>query len=308
MKYLPLIVISITCLLGCTQQVSEEEIDHQQDADVEYEPNAFLPKYPDGNSPTVYVDEAHYNFHTIEGRYRPFAKLLEQDGYTVKPFRDKFTNESLLGIEILLVASAFADSANWTLPTKSAFTDEEIEAVNQWVTNGGSLFLIADHMPAAGAAAKLAISFDLNFVNGYLYNAKSFSDIDIFRKNDESLSDVPLTSGIDSIATFTGQAFAIPRNAQSIINVGENFVIFLPSEIGKIHGSKTPKFYAKGLSQGAILEYGEGRIAVFGEAGMFTAQVSGDEKFKMGMNNENASQNFQLLLNTVHWLDEGLFF
>jgi hypothetical protein len=35
---------------------------------------------------------------------------------------------------------------------------------------------------------------------------------------------------------------------------------------------------------------------------MFTAQVAGPEKIRMGMNSPHAKQNAQLLLNLMHWL------
>jgi hypothetical protein len=49
------------------------------------------------------------------------------------------------------------------------------------------------------------------------------------------------------------------------------------------------------------MNYGKGRVVVFGEAAMFTAQLQG--KSKVGMNEKSASQNFQFLLNVMHWLD-----
>ena len=39
---------------------------------------------------------------------------------------------------------------------------------------------------------------------------------------------------------------------------------------------------------------------------MFTAQLAGPEKRKGGMNSEYASQNYQFLLNIIHWLDGKL--
>ena len=39
-------------------------------------------------------------------------------------------------------------------------------------------------------------------------------------------------------------------------------------------------------------------------AAMFSTQIS-DQK-KMGMNNEAAPENYQLLLNIIHWLDGKL--
>jgi hypothetical protein len=42
---------------------------------------------------------------------------------------------------------------------------------------------------------------------------------------------------------------------------------------------------------------------MFGEAAMFTAQLAGPQQTKAGMNSDYAEQNYQLLLNIIHWLD-----
>jgi hypothetical protein len=60
------------------------------------------------------------------------------------------------------------------------------------------------------------------------------------------------------------------------------------------------------FANGAMRQYGKGRVVVFGEAAMFTAQVQGPQKRKMGMNLPTAKQNPQLLLNIIHWLDGKL--
>lgn len=64
----------------------------------------------------------------------------------------------------------------------------------------------------------------------------------------------------------------------------------------------TPGLSAKGLLQGAVARYGSGRVAVFGEAAMFTAQLAGPRRLPVGMNSPDAPQNAQFLLNVVHWL------
>lgn len=53
---------------------------------------------------------------------------------------------------------------------------------------------------------------------------------------------------------------------------------------------------------GALLPLGKGRVAVFGEAAMFTAQLAGPNRVQVGMNAPEAAGNHQLLLNTLHWL------
>jgi hypothetical protein len=50
------------------------------------------------------------------------------------------------------------------------------------------------------------------------------------------------------------------------------------------------------------LNIGKGRVAVFGEAAMFSAQLAGPKKSPMGMNAPIAKQNPQFLLNVMHWL------
>src|SRR5205823_8788819 len=59
----------------------------------------------------------------------------------------------LTGAKILVIANAMANGSD------SAFTTAECEAVREWVREGGSLLLIADHTPWGAAAESLATSF-----------------------------------------------------------------------------------------------------------------------------------------------------
>ena len=51
------------------------------------------------------------------------------------------------------------------------------------------------------------------------------------------------------------------------------------------------------------MDWGKGRLFMASEAAMFTAQLAGREKRKMGMNAPEASQNKTFVLNVIHWLD-----
>jgi hypothetical protein len=55
-----------------------------------------------------------------------------------------------------------------------------------------------------------------------------------------------------------------------------------------------------GWLQGAVMPFGSGRASFFGEAAMFSAQLSDNKPF--GMNAPIAEQNYQLVLNIMHWL------
>lgn len=68
----------------------------------------------------------------------------------------------------------------------------------------------------------------------------------------------------------------------------------------------TPEISVKGWHQGATLEFGQGRVVVFGEAAMFTAQVSGAMKRKMGVIAHGAEQNERFLLNIMLWLSKSI--
>jgi hypothetical protein len=287
-------VILLGPVVGFTQQIG----------DTTYTPPITSPAYKSGDGPVVSIDEAHSNFHTKQGRFGAFARLLTRDGYDVRSSAELFSQSSLTNSKVLVIANALHSSnrEKWTLPTPSAFTDEEIDAVNTWVKNGGSLLLIADHMPFPGAAEKLAASFGFKFKNGF---AMKKSGNDVF-KNGSGLQSCPLTEGrnvnerVTSLRTFTGQAFEIPAEAKPIVVLSDKYSLKLTKTAWDFKND-CETISAENMVQGAYMVYGKGRVVVFGEAAMFTAQKNG--KAKVGMNDKGAEQNFQFVLNTIHWLD-----
>lgn len=284
----------------------------QQIADTTYTPAIAHPAYKKGKGPVVMIDQAHYNFHTRTGRYLPFARLLERDGYVVQDYNGRFRKIDLDQGKILVISNALnsLNAQNWFLPTPSAFSLPEIDAIINWVKAGGSLFLIADHMPMAGAAMDLAAKFGFQFTNGFVIDT-STDDPSYFQLRDSSLVESVITRGrdvgeqVDHVVTFTGQGFRIPKTATPVLVFDDRYINYL-ADTAWVFGPKTPIMKMKGWCQGAFMPYGSGRIAVFGEAAMFTAQLSGPNRRKVGMNADRASQNFQLLLNIVHWLDGTL--
>lgn len=283
----------------------------QQVPDFGFQPRIEHPAYKKGLGSLVFIDQAHHNFHTIATRYAAFANVLTTDGYTVQPNEKDFSAEQLKKAKILVVANAVheSDTTAWIVPNPSAFKPEEIEALKQWVSNGGSLFLIADHMPFPGAASDLAKAFGFTFYNGFatdtttgLYPGTK-KELDVFRSKNGTLGKHEITQHIDSVASFTGQAFQIPTQATSLLTFDQRYEIFLPDTAWKFNAS-TKRLPIKGFSQGAVLEYGKGRLAVFGEAAMFSAQLKGKDKTPFGLSSADAPQNLSFLLNLIHWLDK----
>jgi hypothetical protein len=65
-----------------------------QIADPNYVPTVPNPSYAPSTGPKVAVDTTHDNFHSIDGRYRPFADLLAADGYLVEAWTEPFIDPS----------------------------------------------------------------------------------------------------------------------------------------------------------------------------------------------------------------------
>lgn len=283
----------------------------QQVADTAFRPLVGAPAYPPGSGPVVLLDEAHVNFHTAGGRYLPFARLLEGDGFVVRPNRAAFDRSTLDSAQVLVIANALSpqNAEDWFLPTPSAFTAAEIAAVRDWVAVGGSLLLIADHMPFPGAAADLAAALGVLMLNGFAYDSALENSQFVYRRADGSLGDHPVTRGrrpterVDSVVVFTGQAFRFaPGNSGTqLFTLAAGTVVLLPEEAWQF-SRRTPRLAGGGFLQGALLQHGRGRVAVFGEAAMFSAQVAGPQRSPMGMNAPRAAQNAQFALNVMHWL------
>jgi hypothetical protein len=191
----------------------------------------------------------------------------------------------------------------------SAFSDDEVRDVHDWVRRGGALLLIVDHMPAPGAIENLASAFGAHWSNGYAQDPSSGGLI-VFKRSDGSLGEHAITNGrnsaerIDQVATFAGSAFQA-FGAQPLLTFKGEAVSWLPTTAGNLVPG-TPSVSVKDWQQGAVLTLGKGRVALFGEAAMFTAQRVGPNREPMGMNARNASQNQQFLLNVMHWLTGSL--
>ena len=268
------------------------------------------------------VDEAHTNFHTLTEGFWAFGELMRRDGYITRSNTQPFTDGSLKACSILVIANAQPGSPDWNsypYPTPSAFAADEITAVRRWVSGGGSLLLIADHLPLAGAATGLAAALGVKFTNGFAIDGfttaaerdAALSRPTIFTGASRTLGSHAILSGrgpeesVTSIRTFTGQAFQAPNEATPLLIFPPSFVQLMPEKAWQF-GPNTPQVRIGGWLQGAAMPISSGRAAFFGEAAMFTAQVAGPDRIPIGMNAPQAEQNFQFVLNVMHWLSRVL--
>ena len=276
----------------------------QQIADPHFNTRVETPAYTK-NYPRVLFDEAHNNFHTVSGRYKPFAELIFSDGYQVVVNRKPFTKESLKTFKVLVIANALgAEDMDDDGADQPAFTEGESDAVRDWVRGGGSLLLIADHAPFGAAAEILAKRFDVTMSKGFVFDP-DHSQPDapsslIFSRENKLLLDHPITQGrnaterIDRVQTFTGQALKGAEGATPFLKLAET---------AKDAPSRTAEqsVSVAGQAQGLAIKFGKGRVVMLGDAAMLSAQVSGPQNRPMGMN-VPGGDNKQLLLNIMHWL------
>ena len=275
-----------------------------QRSDPEFDARVAVPCYASaaGNRhPRVLIDEAHQNFHTASGRYKPFADLLKSDGYEVSTNRKAFTAEVLEAADVLVVANAMGPGEHEAQP---AFTLEEETVVAEWVRAGGSLFLIADHSPFGSAAARLAEKFGVTMYLRYARDDR-FHDgwdnerLDFSRANG-LLAQNQITIGrsanekVSRVVTFTGQSLTGPSDAVALLRLSDGAYDWESRKI------RTP---AKGHSQALALSFGHGRVVVSGEAALFSAQIDPlGNKFGM---NRAGNDDKQFLPNILHWLSRA---
>src|SRR3977135_4409845 len=201
----------------------------QQMADPTFNPAVDHPAYSK-NYPRVLFDEAHNNFHLSTGRYKPFADLITHDGYNVIANRQIFSKASLCSFKILVIANALgAEDLDDDGADQPAFTEDESDAVRDWVRSGGALLLIADHAPFGSAAQILAKRFDVEMSKGFVFDpANSMPDspsLLIFSRENKLLLDHPIVRGrneserINRVLTFTGQALKGATTADAIMKL-----------------------------------------------------------------------------------------
>ncbi len=277
-------------------------------ADKSYNPAIENPAYPRGTGPLIYIDGGHNNFHTLEARLASTGRLLAQDGYRVQSFNKIVSLEKLAKCKIFIIVNALNQKnvAHWVRPIHPAFSGDEVNAIKNWVAEGGALLLIADHMPFPGAINNLAMQFGFAYEDGFARD--TVGNADYFYRKAKSLANNAITNGrdnrekVDSILTFSGSAIKIPADATSILKFDSTWVSFKPNAAWAFEGTEPTSI--NGYSQGAYKAFGKGRVVVFGEAMMFTAQLGGGLSWmKIGMNAESSPDNYQLLLNSIHWLD-----
>lgn len=305
----PIAIVMLVVVSSAQQQVTTPD-SSRPTARPAYEPN---------KGPVIAIDEAHKNTHTYASPpFRGLVELLQRDGYRPRPFPQAISASSLKEVDVLILGGP----GGWEGPDAS-LSDAEVTAVMEWIRGGGSLLLLLDHMPAPLNNAKLAAALGVaNWHNGYamvdvpdslpvgniiFWRADSFpggaptiaptepGGGTGYQGDDAVLTKHPITEGrsagerVRRIATFVGSAFQPPSGAEALMIMPRRAISLTPKVAGaadvRVDAARAP---VGQWLQGAVMKLGQGRVAMFGETGLFSGGPAAD--------------NRQFVLNVMHWL------
>ena len=237
----------------------------QQMPDRTFQPMIEDRAYAIGTGPVVCVDQSHDNFYTSNDGLWPFQDLIRRDGYVVRV------------VTVTEPQSGDAVPADCRILVIAAPRSRIVaEAMRRWVAEGGRLLLITDPDSSA-AVADLAASFGVNFIDAPARAGR-------FRVADKTLRPHAIMRGRHakespaSITVFAGLTMRMPDEAEPLLVTTDGAVL------------------------GAVMRVEMGRAAFFGDPALFTAQIAGPDRRPVGMNARGSEQNFQLVLNVMHWL------
>lgn len=293
-----------------------------QDADASFRPSIAERTFTD-RRPRIAIDEGHQNFHTGDGRYRPFGRLMERDGFRVTPVPSRITPEALRNVDIFVTANALGFKGMLQLAANAAkierfvkldvnaFDDDEIERLREWVSDGGNALIISDHPPAADGSRRLAAAFGVQMRGWWAEDHEQSDPISknpgalVFSRDNALLGEHPILAGrsdaerINRVMTFTGQALDPGPNGVTLLRLSSTAREY-PYRVSREAQGRS----AAGAAQAVAVEFGKGRVVVMGEAAALTAQrfeTPTGETLLLGMNRDGID-NQQFALNIVHWL------
>lgn len=280
--------------------------------DSPFDANVVDPKFKKGYGPKILIDAGHHNFVVELGLNKPLFDVASSDGYQIKIDSMQFTKEYLSNYNIVVIwpAMPFKFGSKNQVTDEITFTTDELNALHDWVSNGGSLLMFSEHAPIDKSVTPLFNKFGIQLSTGIVVDSLNsdtpiempswkYSFLKFTSKNGLLNTEHPITKGekknerISNISTYVGGG---------LTGDGYTNILKLSSSamIKKWNGtmpSGTPN------SQCLAGNVGKGKLVALGDCNGFTAMSlkSGGYKLSAGMQVSGYDWK-QFVLNTLHWL------
>lgn len=218
-----------------------------------------------------------------------YATLLEANGYSVSTLTDRpITSEKLKGYNVLILMAPYRN-----------YTDDEVNAIKDFVNNGGGLFLVGTNWGDVDgnqnfAFNKIAKSFGVSFANNEIVtNDQNY----LFFYNVVPINDLrssPITSNVKDFNFMLGTYIKDP-GPSNVIAYTDSYTWgdqgYTTSQGTTLSNyKKDPGERSGPLPVVSEMQYGKGKIVFMGAAASFiNAMIYRSDGWKLG-------------LNTVDWL------
>ena len=301
-SYCLIATVSFTCISQQSNYPYKWPMYNDINVDLSVENPSF--KFNDG--PLVMIDAAHKNFFVQSHLIKPLVDIVLNDGYRVSFIDKTLTRKNLNQAKILIIITAlpFDFATRRSAAEMQTFTENELNEVQAWVKNGGSLLVFSEHAPFDQAINPLLKKFEIESSVGVTIDTlnydKSYNSRMIVFKGENLNNSHPLVNGkyeVKKLVSFGGSALSgekydnILRLGNSSLNVRHQTG---NGPIGRVN------------SQGLAGFYGKGKVVAFGDSNGFTAMIFDNEdgsKMYAGMNSKGYDwKNF--VLNTFDWLSK----
>jgi hypothetical protein len=280
-----------------------------QQSDASYVPRVVRPMWATGG-PVVAIDDGHWNGYTASRGYAPLSKLLRADRYTLIESGSAASPEVLTNAKVVVIANALGFRGvvqqvgqlariNLEGLAADAFTDPEVEQLDTWVKNGGSLLIAADPSPAGRAVRSLAERFGVKMRDRMVFDPEHSEKNDqtsiVFTRQGKTLALHPIAGSagtpesLERVVTFGGQALEGPIHATELLMLsGTAYELKRP---GGTSDDRTP---VPGLAQALAMYHGRGKVVVLGDADVITSQVreAGKINDRIGLQWYNSDNEF----------------
>ena len=280
--------------------------------DSSFNANVVHPKFKKGYGPKILIDAGHHNFLVEIGLIKPLFDVASSDGYQIKIDSMQFTKEYLSNYNIVVIwpAMPFKFGSKNQVTDEITFTTGELNALHDWVSNGGSLLMFSEHAPIDKSVTPLFNKFGIQLSTGIVVDSLNsdtpiempswkYSFLKFTSKNGLLNTEHPITKGekknerISNILTYVGGGLT----GDGYTNI---FKLSSSAIIKKWSGSMpsgTPN------SQCLAGNVGKGKLVALGDCNGFIAMnvKSGGYKLSAGMHVSGYDWK-QFVLNTLHWL------